>query len=151
MGRIFAWVVGVVVVVGLLVYGSFALYEGSWSLASHNLSHSLQLQRQNANGQAQNAQAGWNYQTTLGQRIVTDIDAVNHDTTSIDEYTAAGGAANLQTAADEKNQRQTDAGEVCALAIQVNAVLPPSSNTTWIHTNCDAGNLKPSSVYYVTG
>src|SRR5258708_32326065 len=99
MGRIFAWVGGVVLAVGLLVYGSFALYEGSWSLASHNLSHSLQLQRQNANGQAQNAQAGWNYQTTLGQRIVTDIDAVNHDTTSIDEYTVAGGAANLQTAA----------------------------------------------------
>jgi hypothetical protein len=150
MGRIIAGIVGIVVFVAVVVYGSFALYEGSWSLASHNLNHSLQLQRQNANGQAQNNQAGWSYQTTLGERIVTDINAVNHDTTSIDQYTAAGGATNLQTAADEKNQRQTDAGEVCALAVQVNAALPPSSNTTWIRTNCDAGNLKPSSVYYVT-
>src|ERR1700748_3516110 len=100
--RVGGWVAAAIVLVVVLVYGSFAIYEGSWSLTAHNTAHSLQIQRQIANGQAQNAQDGWNYQTTLGQRIVQGIDDVQHDTTSIDQYKQSG---NAQSAADEIGQR----------------------------------------------
>jgi hypothetical protein len=147
--RVFGAAAAVIVAIALVVYGSFAIYEGSWSLASHNLNHSLELQRQNANGQAQNAQAGWNYQTMLGQQIVSGIDNVQHDTTSIDQYKQAG---NTVSAADETNQRAYDAGQVCGLVTQVNGVLPKESpNTKWVDANCSDGVLKPSSIYYVNG
>lgn len=147
MSRIAGWFAVAVIALAVIVYGSFALYEGSWSLASHNLNHSLQLQRQNANGQAQNAQAGWNYQTMLGQQIVQGIDDVNHDTTSLDQYQAAG---NSTMVTDEKGQRAYDAGQVCYKVSQVNGVLPKEDpNTHWVDINCSGGVLSPSSVYYV--
>lgn len=146
MGKVIAFIAGAVVLVGVIVYGSFAIYEGSWSLASHNLSHSLQLQQQNANGQASIVQNGWNYQTTLGQQIVSGITGVYHDTTSIDQYKAAGDTT---SATNEINQRAYDAGQVCYLVSQVNSALPKENpDTTWADTNCSGGTLKPSSIYY---
>lgn len=145
--RVAGWIAAAVLIVVFTVYGSFALYEGSWSLASHNLNHSLELQKQNANGQAQNAATGWNFQTMLGRQIVAGIDNVQHDTTSIDEFKQAG---NTQSATDETGQRAYDAGNVCDLATQVNGSLPQASpNTAWINTNCSGGVLKISSIYYV--
>jgi hypothetical protein len=145
--RVLAWIIGVTLLLFVIVYGSFALYEGSWSLQKHNLSHSLQLQQQNANGQASIVANGWNYQTTLGQEIVAGISAVQHDTTSIDAYKQSG---NTTEVTDETGQRAYDAGQVCYYASQVNSALPRENpDTTWVNDNCSGGTLKVTSIYYV--
>lgn len=144
--RIAGWIAAAFVALGIIVYGSFAIYEGSWSLASHNLKHSLALQQQNANGQASIAANGWNYQTMLGQQIVNGIDNVYHDTTSIAAYLKSGDTSDATAVT---GQRAYDAGQVCYDASQVNSALPlENPNTAWINQNCDGGTLKPSSVYY---
>lgn len=146
--KLFGYIAATIVSLGVIVYGSFAIYEGSWNLAKHNLAHSLQLQQQNANGQASIAANGWNYQTMLGQEIVKGIDNVHHDTSSIDQFKQQGNSVEVT---DVTGQRAYDAGEVCYLASQVNSALPKEDpNTIWINANCDGGTLKPSSVYYVS-
>lgn len=149
MKNVAAGITAILVAIGILVYGSFALYEGSWSLAKHNTQHSLEIQQQVANGQASIAANGWNYQSMLGSEITNGIDAVDHDTTDI----ASAKAQGLTSYADSLiAQRSFDASKVCDQASQINGTLPPGMfQTTWINTNCDGGNLKPSSVYYATG
>lgn len=145
--RIAGIIAAIVFVLAVVVYGSFAIYEGSWSLTAHNVKHGLEIQQQVANGQASIAANGWNYQSMLGQKIVTGIDAVNHDTTSIDQFRAAGDTVSVT---DEMGQRASDAGQVCYDASQVNGVLPHGDpNTDWINKNCSGGVLSTSSIYYV--
>lgn len=147
--KVVAFVIGCILAIAFVVYGSFALYEGSWSLASHNLTHSLQLQKQRANGEAQNTVSGWNYQTMLGQEITQHIDNVTQDTSNIDNAQLQGLTSYVN---DLKSQRQADANEVCQEATQVNGSLPVNQpQTQWVDKNCSAGSVSPSSVFYYTG
>lgn len=148
-GKIIAGVIASFMAAAIVVYGCFAIYEGSWSLASHNLNHSLQLQQQNANGQAKIAVSGWNYQSALGQRISTGIQSVTTDTTNISQYVAAGDTTD---ASNMKNQRMSDVNIVCTQAMQINGTLPPGQfDTTWINANCQNGSVNPSSAFYYAG
>jgi NOL1/NOP2/fmu family ribosome biogenesis protein len=150
-GKITAIVAGVVMLVAVLVYGSFALYEGSWSLAAHNQQHSLELQQKQANGEASIAVSSWNYQTMLGQQITKGIDNVTIDTTQIGTATQQYGSNSIEVT-DLKSQREADGNTVCTQAEQVNGTLPSGMfQTTWIDKNCLDGSISPSSAYYYVG
>jgi hypothetical protein len=147
--RLLGGITATVIVVFAVVYGSFALYEGSWSLASHNAQHSLEIQKQITNGQGQIAEGSFSFQSALGERIVTGIQSVNTDST---EIISASQQGDTTYANQLKSQREYDAGQVCYLATQVNGSLPAANvDTKWINTNCSEGNLNPSSTYYYMG
>jgi len=131
------------------VYGIFAIYEGSWSLTAHNVQHSLQVQQQQANGQASIAANGWNYQTMLGEQITKGIDDVTTVTTQISSAQSQG----LTTYASQlRAQREADGNTVCQEAAEVNGSLPQGAfQTTWIRQNCANGSVSPSSKYYYVG
>lgn len=147
MARIVAVIVSAAFIVAVIVWGSFALYEGSWDLAKHNVQHSLQIQQQQANGQASIAANGWNYQTMLGQEITKGIQNVTDDSTSIIQ---AGNNPNVVS--QLKSQREADANTVCDEATQINGSLPQGQyQTKWIAANCQDGNVKTTSPYYYNG
>jgi hypothetical protein len=152
--RIVGYVVGTILVITVAVWGSFALYEGSWDLTAHNTQHQLEIQQQQVNGQASIAATSWSYKTMVGQQIISGIDSVNHDTVSIDGYQQAG---NSVQATNETNQRSYDAGQVCYYASEVPEKLPPSPQTSWIDKNCTIvnglaeGDLSPSSIFFTNG
>jgi len=149
LGRVIAWVAGIVAAVALVVYGSFAIYEGSWSLAAHNTQHQLQIQQQQANGQASIAANGWSFQTMLGQQITTGISNVTTVTTEIASAQAQGMTA---YANQLMAQREADGNDVCQKATEVNGSLPQgASQTKWIEANCSNGSISPSSKYYYVG
>lgn len=94
------WVAGVKIaaasaaVVGAITYGSFALYEGSWSLAQHNIVHQQGLN--NAQYQATvNTQA---YQATFVQQADKDYEQVTLDKYNIDQAKAAHDTTGEQDA-----------------------------------------------------
>ena len=136
MLKIVGFVVSTVLGVAVIVYGSFALYEGSWSLAQHNANHRAEL-----------VINGFNYQSTLGQQITANIQAVAHDTTDIGNAQSQGLS---DTVSNLKDQRQADAETVCQEANQINGSLPSGLfQTSWINANCSGGTLKSSSVFFV--
>jgi len=94
------WVAGVkaaaatVVGVGVLVYGSFALYEGSWSLAQHNIVHQQGLN----NAQYQANVDSQSYQATFVQQADKDYEQVTLDKFNIEQAKAAGDTTGVQDA-----------------------------------------------------
>lgn len=149
MGKVLAVIAGAILTVGVIVYGSFAIYEGSWSLAKHNLQHSLQLQQQNVNGQASIAAHSGGYQTALDQRISTGIQSVNDDTTNISQYERAGDTTDAD---NMKNQRVSDVNAVCSQATQLTNVYSVGSfDNAWIGKNCEGTSISPTSEYYYVG
>lgn len=92
------WVAGVkvavasVATVGALVYGSFALYEGSWSLAQHNIVHQQGLNNAQYNAD-QNTQQ---YQQTYRQQADKTYQQIVIDKYDIAQAKAAGDTTGEQ-------------------------------------------------------
>jgi len=147
--KILGGFVAAVIVVFAIVYGIFAIYEGSWTLTKSVTQHQLQIQKQITNGEGQIAEGSFSFQSALGERIVTGIQSVNGDSTDI---ISAQQQGDTTYANQLKSQREYDAGQVCYLATQVNGSLPAANvDTKWINTNCSDGSLNPSSTYYYMG
>lgn len=149
MNKVIAVTLGAIIAMVLITYGSFALYEGSWSLAAHNQQHQNELNQKQANADASIAISGWSYQSMLGQQITKGIDNVVTDSTEI--YQAKSQGLN-DYANSLKSQRENDANTVCDEAQQINNSLPQGKyQTNWINKNCLGGSVNPSSVYYYAG
>ena len=123
-----------VLVVLAVVYGSVAIYRGSWDLANANAARSYNLQQKNTNRQAHidhsNYGAQMGFQTAVEQNIAAAVGDVA-------QIAGAPDGAYLKVEA-------IDAGDkACYWANQlVPSALPiPAQMNSWIKANCSFGTL----------
>lgn len=134
--RVVGYVLGAIAAVAIIIYGSFALYTGSWAL-----SESI------ANHQAHVIHHGYEYQSTLARQINKDIAGVLTDKTQLDNLAADPGS---QVYIDQRARLASDAGDVCQEADQVTSVEEVGPNAfKFIQANCEFGALKPTSIYAI--
>ena len=131
--------VSIIVGLGVVVYGIFALYEGSWALQKSVVNHQYDVTKNSQQYQAtyvQEIQQGFT-QLFSDQRSLTKDDK-SGDTTLIGEDNVALAA---------------DAGKLCGYGQNINAVTQQTMSATdvsWFQTNCTEGVVAPQSVYFVT-
>lgn len=134
--RIVGWVLAIIALLGVMVYGSFALYEGSWTLQQSIVNHQAQVQHHS-----------FEYQSTLARQINKDIAGVLTDKEQLDTMAAVPGN---QEYTDQRARMQSDAGDVCQEADQVASVDEVGPNAwSFIQANCQFGTLKPTSKYAI--
>lgn len=134
--RIVGYVLGAVALVAGLIYGSFALYEGSWTLSESVANH-----------QAHVIHHGYEYQSTLARQINKDIALVLTDKQQLDTMAAVPGN---QEYTDQRARMQSDGNDVCQEADQVTSLEEVGQNAwSFIQANCSFGTLKPTSPYAI--
>lgn len=112
------WVAGVklavasVATVGLVTYGSFALYEGSWSLAQHNIVHQQGLNNAQYNADVNTQQ----YQSTFIQQADKDYQQLVSDKYNIQQAKDAGDTTAEQ---DAYASAQADIHMFCSAAAKL--------------------------------
>lgn len=129
-----AVIAAVALVVLAVVYGSVSLYKGYWWLAQNNANHQNQV-----------IQNGSSYQESLRSEITKKIGDVEQMTVQIENpaYRAEKQAI--------ISSRSYAAQIVCGDAGQITGVRLRPQQDAWVLTNCEAGILKPTSIYSITG
>ena len=138
---------GVLVVILLIVVVCIAGWKLSWFAAAKGTAHSLQIQKQQANGDYQNTQLGQSNQDTLRARIGTDFAQLTREDVQI--ATAAGNPGLVGTL---KVEAAAQAGTLCQEGASVSDAVPyPADQQAWFTANCSLGTLVPTSKYYIPG
>lgn len=108
-------------------------WQAGWWFTQHNTNRETQL-----------IQNGYSNQSSLRAQLTTQIGNAYLITSQI--------AATTDTSEQQalKAQRAAVAGIACSDASQITTPLG-SSQSAWVSTNCQAGNVRPGSPYYQTG
>ena len=142
----FLFGVGGLIVAGILLLALFiGLWKGGWILASNATKHSIEIQKQQANGQYQIQQQGASNQETLRAQIGKDFAQLTTEDVQI--AVAAGNPGLVGTL---KVEAAAQAGTLCEIGSQVSsAVAYPPDERAWFSANCADGVLIPTSKYYI--
>jgi hypothetical protein len=137
---VMAIALGLLVIV-VLVYGSIALYRGSWDLATANVKRAGALARVQASQSNSVIQNQYNVQQGYQQAITNYVSQIDILVTGMAQNPAPGAA---------RAQMIRLGDDACAEAIKLTRSVPvPPAMQTWIKQNCDGlGNLRPSSPIY---
>lgn len=103
------------------------------------------LRNQNTSREAHMIRNGYSNQQTLREQITQQIGNVDTITTQI----AGTHDPNLISAL--KAQRAAVAAIVCQDAAEVTGDPLPAQQAKWAAMNCQAGNVRPGSIYYQAG
>lgn len=130
MSRVVGYALAAVAVVLIIVYGSIALYRGSWDLANANAVRSNALAQKNANAQQKIIQHGSAMQAGLKDDFDNQFTAETGLTATIAQTPAAGQQPII-------DQRLAIANKMCADASQMDSVRDlGAASVTWVHTHC---------------
>jgi len=134
------------IIIALAIVGLFVgLWQGGWILAANGTAHSIQIQKQQANGQYQIQQQGASNQETLRARIGKDFAQL-----TAEDVQVAAAAGNPGLVGTLKVEAAAQAAQLCQEGSQVsNAVAYPPDERAWFSANCSEGVLVPTSKYYV--
>lgn len=138
---------GIIVAVLLIAVLCIAGWKLSWFVAAKGTAHSLQIQKQQANGDYQNTQLGQSNQDTLRAQIGKDFALLTSEDVQI-----ASAAGNPGLVGTLKVEAAAQAGTLCQEGASVsNAVPYPADQQAWFKANCSLGTLVPTSKYYIPG
>ncbi len=130
-GKIIA---GAVLAVLVIVYGSMALYRGSWDLANANAARSYQLAQKNTNRQAHIDQSNYGAQKGFQAAVEQNISAAVGDVAQIPG--APDGAALKVEAINAGDKACYWANQLVPSALPI-----PPQMEGWIKANCSFGTL----------
>ena len=138
---------GLIVLLVLLVAIVIAGWKLSWFAAANATQHSIQIQKQQANGQYQIQQLGQSNQDTLRATISKDYTQLTAEGVQIASAQAAGQTGLVGTL---KVEAAAQAATLCQDGSQVSSAVPyPADERAWFSANCTDGVLVPTSPYYI--
>lgn len=140
-GRILAYAVGAIAVVVLGIWLIRGAYTGFWWLSSDTTKHSLQIQRQQTNGQNQIAVQGNANQQGQVARIDNDMQTIT--TIEVQQLHGTTGQFRNQLI----SQIVGTGNDACQAAVQVSNV-ELGHDRGWVQRNCQGGSLSPTSPLY---
>lgn len=138
LGMTMAWFCAAIAAILIVIYGSVALYRGSWELTRANAARSYQLQKLNTDRQTQILHDSYSYQSATASDLTHKISDITDETTQMDGISPSS----LQWS-DLHAQRLGEAKLACADAVQLTRV--PSAQAGWVRQNCLAGTVSPAS------